>query len=298
MVSFPPPSRPPTSGPLDPWDEQRRRDENHRRERRRRRRRRLVATLAVLAVLASAGALAGLLLAGDRRDPGGDAVDMTARPTAVASSLAPEASSTVTAPGSTVSPADLVAVDEVWLLDRGDGVYDWGLTVFVPDGAPTRSGVEVSIRLVDADGGVVQLIERTIDGVDDTRPSTAAGRLVDPPTPPTRLEFDVAVGTESDDLGLDALLSARAVERDGDELVGRIRSSSATDIEGISMVLVWREETTGSARRGDVAAVVVYDIERLRVGVDARFDIDLSDQAVPAGVPDDIFWAPSDSAVD
>lgn len=205
----------------------------------------------------------------------------------------------VESPPITVPPERLVEVGEVWLLDRGDEVYDWGLSVLVPSSGPTRSDVEVTVTLFDDDDGVVDIIVRTLDGVNSLVPSTAAGRLVDPDHAPTRLEFDITVGIPSDDLALDALLSTRAVRRTADELTGRIRSTALVDVTDVTMVMVWRadgtEEANGEAAVdiGTVVAVVVYEIERIRPGVDAQFTIDLDTQLAPDGVPDDVLWSPA-----
>lgn len=204
-------------------------------------------------------------------------------------------------PAPTVAPERLVEVGEVWLLDRGDGVYDWGLSVLVPGAGSTRSGVEVSVTLFDDDDDVVETIVRTLDGVNPLVPSTAAGRLVGPERAPTRLEFDITVGVPSDDLALDALLSTRAVRRTADELTGRIRSTALADVTDVTMVMVWRSDGTGTDDTGEealpvdagaVVAVVVYEIERIRPGVDAQFTIDLGTQLAPDGVPDDVLWSP------
>lgn len=209
----------------------------------------------------------------------------------------------LTLPPSTTVPADqLVEVGEVWLLDRGDDVYDWGLSVAVPDtdsaGGGARSGVEVTVSLLDDRDDVVATIVRTLDGVNAVAPSTIAGQLVDPDRPPTRIEFDITVGAPSNDLALDALLDTRAVRRDGAEITGRIRSSALIDIEDVTMVMVWRSDGTESSGEAelvvdDIIAVVTYEIERIRPGIDAQFTIDLDELRAPDGEPDDVFWSPS-----
>jgi hypothetical protein len=274
----------------DPWEEQRHRDREHRAAKRRRRRRWLI-PLSIVLVLGAA--VAGLLILSPFGDDGSSS-------DSVVTSAAPSTTESVdTAPPPTVPPERLVEVSEVWLLDRGDGVFDWGLSVLVPSTGPTRSGVEVEVTLLDDRDDVVDTFVRTLDGVNSLVPSTAAGRLVDPDRAPTRLDFDITVGVPSDDLALDALLSTRAVRRDGDELTGRIRSSALDDITDISMVMVWRSDEAASADSGSdsgdeaVVAVVVYEIERIRPGVDAQFSIDLDEQRAPEGVPDAVLWSPS-----
>ena len=206
-------------------------------------------------------------------------------------------------PASTMPPAGRsVDVDEVWLLDRGDGDFDWGLTVDVPEGAETRSDVAVRVRLIDEEGDLLDEVERSLDGVSDRGPSAVAGRFEEEGGVPARLDFDVTVGSPSDDLGLPDLLAVRAVERDGDELSGRIRSSAVDDVTDVAMVLVWRGEPEAGEATASVGLdseprpiidVVVYEIDRLRPAVDAVFEIDLADLRTPDGLPDDVFWAPS-----
>lgn len=284
----------------DPWEEQRRRAREHRRARRRRRL--LIFGLPLGVLLVAAAVVAVLVLAdsdgGDEvattdgsADTTSDTVDaagVTTTSTAVTTTSVP------TAPADPAPPTRPVDVTEVWLLDRGDGDFDWGLTVRVPEGGDARSDVAVRVRLIDADDEVLQTIERSLEGVNDRGPTAVAGRFAEDDGIPVRLDFDVAVGVASDDPGLNDLLDTRAVEREDNELRGRIRSSALDDVTDVAMVLVWRDdEERDESGAAPIVDVVVYDIERLRPAVDARFEIDLTDLRTPDGLPDDVFWSPT-----
>lgn len=264
----------------DPWVEQARRDAAHRDARRRRRRRWLIPLLVVIG-LAGAFAVGAVLsesfgstsgdVASDGRDSEGG---VPSTPTLAAT----------TASSSTVAPSDLVAVDEVWLVDRGDGIFDWGVAVRTQPGAPARSGVEVAVRLLDARGEIVTTASDILGVIDADSPAATAGRLVEPGSSPVRIEFDISVGRESDSPALADLFDVRALDRDDDELTGRIRLLAPNEVEDISVLFVWHDET------GAVVATAPLEIGLLRPGVDARFELDLADEVVPDGRPDAVFW--------
>lgn len=281
---FPPPAgRPVTMFPRpDPWVEQARRDAANRALRRRRRRRWLAPIAAVLVLAAVAGVFA--LVAAFWADGGGGGAGDVASDegSANVSTL-----TTVASPGEsipTVSPEDLVAVDEVWLVDRGDGVFDWGVAVKTQPSAPARRDVAVTVRLLAADGEIVLSSTDSLGVIDADSPAAVAGRLVDPQESPVRIEFDVSVGEPSDSAALADLLDVRALERDGDEMTGRIRSLASTDIGDLRVLFVWRDED------GAVVATAPLSIDVLRPNIDARFSVDLSEEVVPDGRPDSVFW--------
>jgi hypothetical protein len=259
---------------LDPWVEQARRDAAHQARRRRRRRRWLIPLLAI----AIGGAVAGAVVVfapefgADRAD---DVVVSTTVTTVV---------DTTVAPSPTVAPGDLVAVDEVWLIDRGDDVFDWGVAVRTPPDAPSRRDVEVTVRLLSAGGEVVASVTDTLGVIDVDAPAAVAGRLADPADDPVRIEFDIAVGEETQDVALADLLDVRALERDGDELTGRIRSAAPIEIGDLQVLFVWHDDV------GAVIGTAPLDIELVRPGVDARFELDLTEEILPDGRPDAVFW--------
>lgn len=278
MNELPPPAGPPaTMYPRpDPWVEQARRDVVHRAARRRRRRRWLVPLLVIVVLSLAAGAWAVLL-----RDRGGtsDAVESPSVTPPVTSMV-----DTTIASVPTVGPEDLVAVDEVWLVDRGDGVFDWGVAVRTQPDAPARRGVEVTVRLISDDDEVVESVSEILGVIGDDAPAAVAGRLTDADEDPVRLEFDISVGEETDGAALADLFDVRALERDGDELTGRIRSSASSEIGDLRVLFVWHDEV------GSVIATAPLAIDVLRPGVDARFELDLSEEVVPEGRPDTVFW--------
>ena len=278
MDQLPPPTGPPTTmyPRPDPWVEQARRDAVHREARRRRRRRWLVPLL-VLVVLSLAAGVSAVLLR--NRGRGNDAVESPPVPPSVTSVV----DSTI-ASIPTVAPEDLVAVDEVWLVDRGDGVFDWGVAVRTQPDAPSRRGVEVTVRLISADGEVVESVSEILGVIDDDAPAAVAGRLTEADDDPVRLEFDISVGEETDRPALADLFDVRALQRDGDELTGRIRSSAASEIGDLQVLFVWHDEV------GAVIATAPLEIDLLRPGVDARFVLDLTAEVVPDGRPDAVFW--------
>ena len=256
----------------DPWVEQARREAAHRAVRRRERRRWLF-PLAALGVLGLVAAMWAILLRD--RDRSVDLV-MPAPVTTVVD--------TTIASIPAVFPEDLVAVDEVWLVDRGDDTFDWGVAVRTQTDAPSRDGVEVTVRLISAGGDVIASVSDTLGVIAADSPAAVAGRLADPDDDPVRLEFDISVGEETTEPALADLLDVRALERDGDEMTGRIRSSASAEIGGLQLLFVWHDEG------GAVIATAPLAIDVLRPGVDARFVIDLSTEIVPEGRPDAEFW--------
>lgn len=262
---------------LDPWIEQERRREEHRRSRRRTRWLRAAAVGCFALVL---GGLIALVLRADTEidDEGRDVT------------VSPRATSTTTSadsvPPTTAAIETFIAVEESWLLASPDGTYDWGVVVSTPPGAPTRSGVELDVRLLAADDEVVDALSFSFDGVGDDAPGVGSGRLENPDDAPVRIEFDVVPGRESDDLGLDDVLAVRALERSGDLLTGRIRVTGRESLDAVGALFVWRDDD------GAVVAAVPLAIERVRRGVDARFELDLTDEAIPPGAPDSTFWTP------
>ena len=277
MSQPPPPTGRPTvaSSRPDPWKEQAIRHARHRAEHKRRRRRLLVPllVLTVLAVIAFAGSLA--------RDAW-----VERREADPATSVEPPPSTNVGAgdPEPAVPAEQLIEIDQVWLVDRGDGVYDWGVSVRTPEIAPTRSGVVIDVRLIDAADAVVEEASGVVDGIGPESIGAVTGRLNDAEQVPVRLEFDVAVGVESGDRALDDLLSVRALERTPGSVRGRIRSEVASPIDDVTMVLLWLGDD------GEVVAAVPQPVEQVRPAVDARFDIDLDDEVVPDGRPDSVVW--------
>ncbi len=271
-----------TPPPFDPWAEQVRRQAVHHAQRQRRRRKRAVPVI-VLAVLVAGATTASVVL--DRRS--GDRPDDASTPPDVASTPADAMASTASGssgPEPTVAPDELVEVDQVWLVDRGDGTFDWGVSVRTPTIASRRSGVVIDVWLTDADGAIVHEASGEVDGIGPESTGAVAGRLTAPVSDPVRIEFDVAVGVASNDPGIGELLTVRAIERTGERVTGRIASLATEPIEDVTMVLLWFDDA------GEVVAAVPQPVDRVRPEVEARFDIDLSRESVPEGGPDSVVW--------
>lgn len=184
----------------------------------------------------------------------------------------------------TIPPEQLVEVDQVWLIDRSDGVFDWGVSVRTPQGAPTRSGVVIDVRLIGEDDRVVHVASGEVNGIGPESIGAVAGRLTDDDGVPARIEFDVAVGVETNDRSLGDVLDIRGLERTTDSVRGRIRVEASTPIGDVTMVLLWFDEA------GDVVAAVPKPVDQVRPDVDARFEIDLDGEVVPDGRPDAVVW--------
>ncbi|MEM8746167.1 MAG: hypothetical protein AAF945_08590 [Actinomycetota bacterium] len=274
----------------DPWVEQARRAAEHRARRRRRRLRWMVPAAA--AVVVAGGVAAWVGLTGGTGDAGSEVLSSPATTSVTTTTVAP---TTSVAPASTTLPPEaLVEVDEVWLVDRGDGRFDWGVAIAVPDGAPNRSGVVVDVRLLADDGATVDEQVTTLDGISAT-PTAVVGVHDAGDAEPVRIEFDVTVGAASDQVGPAGLLEVRAVEYDesAGTVDGRVRSSAVAEVTGVEMVLVWRDDETVTDDRAPIVAVATYQVERIRPGVDALFSIDLAALDAPARVPDDVLWMPT-----
>jgi hypothetical protein len=285
VTSLPPPTGPPAVGGPRPdhWTEELRRRELDRRDRRPVRRVVWAGVVAAVGAAIVVAAVAVSLLGSVDGPTGRVARDLPPPPT------------TTPAPASTVRPDELVGVEEVWLLDRQDGSFDWGVIVVTPPGTERRSGVEVTVRLVTAGGEVVHTATDVLDGVSATSPGALGGRVEGLDGVPARIEFDVSVGRPADDASLGELLDVRAVEHGDGVLAGRVRSVATDDLTDLRLVLVWRSDGRSEIAgevvpEGEVIATVVRDVGRIRPDVEARFEVEL-DPVVPDREPDDVYWA-------
>ena len=279
--------------PIDPWAEQAmRRDAAARRHRIR-----WIIGVAAAASIVAAVALAYLVRDGAGGDDDGAVTSTTPASNAVVLSPAPTptpTSSEVVTVASTVETlenASFVHLDEVWLLDRRDGTFQWGVTVQSTAGED-RGPITIGASLRDGDRAEVGRVDGTIDELAAGARVTVGGVVDDLDGEPTRLVVDVMVGepmTEPamapDDLRILAVERRRTAGEEGDVVVGRIRSDVGTDVAGIRLVLIWRDEG------GDVVAAVFHDVERIRPGVDARFEIPVGHLVGADGPPGEVTWS-------
>jgi hypothetical protein len=200
--------------------------------------------------------------------------------------------STAAPPGTTGGPLRPVRLDEVWLIDRGDGSYEWGSVISsrVPD---DRGPVVITASFLGDDGTEVAQADERLRSLAGGADATVGGIVDDPDGIPQSLAVDVMVGDDvdgptphPDDLRILAVERRGGRGSDGfpDVVVGRIRSSLDTDVVGIRLALVWRDD------RGQVAAAVFHDVERVRPGVDARFEVPVDDRLGVDGPPVEVSW--------
>ncbi|MGI9646167.1 MAG: hypothetical protein ACR2O6_12750 [Ilumatobacteraceae bacterium] len=262
----------------DPWAEQERRRSAHQQ---RRRRRRLVWILPIVLVgLVVARGLYALI----DDEAAGEAQPATepTPSTVVATTVAP----VTLPPPSTLSPAAVVRLDEVWLLDRQDGTYDWGLIVTSTD-STDREGVAVTARLLGAGGAVIATLDDEIGVLPAGERAAVGGVVADLAGTPVRIEADVAVGrsvAEAEPGSLDVVAVDRrpAPEGGGEVLTGRLNSTFAEEVESVRVAVIWRDES------GAVVAAAFRDVERVRPRVEARFEFSLVGLVVPDGLPADV----------
>jgi hypothetical protein len=186
----------------------------------------------------------------------------------------------------------LARLEEVWLLDRGDRTYDWGATI-VSNAAEDRGPVTIVASLLDADSVEVSRVDGSIRSLAAGARATVGGVVDDSAGLPKRITVDVVVGdplTEPAPRPDD--LRTIAVERQGeggsdgrpDLVVGRLRSGLDTELTDIRLTLVWRDEN----RR--IVDSIFHDVERVRPGVDARFEVPVDERLAADGPPTEITW--------
>jgi len=275
------PSDPPHGLPVDPWAEQaRRRDEAQRL------RRRHATWIGGAVALVLVVVVVAVVLAVARRGAG---------PASAPASVTPAASTTEAAGPETTAPPrrppTLARLDEVWLIDRLDGTYEWGLTVR-STADEDRGPLVIEASLRDDDRAEVARARDSIAELAAGAAATIGGVVTDPPGTPTRLAVDVTVGRPLDHpaLGPDAIqvvaLDRRGAAATGAEVIaGRLRSRVAVDVVGIRLALLWRDE------RGEVSAAVYHDVERVRPGIEAYFEIPVGEGAGGEGLPSDVSWS-------
>jgi hypothetical protein len=281
VSDLPPPAGTPVAFALhsDPWAEQARRRADHRAERRTQRRRRLFSFGVPIAVLLLAGGVvAAVVLAGDGADEPGAALATTGAPN---TSVAPTTDRPVPA-------ADGASVDEVWLLDRGDGSYDWGAIVSSASDVARRD-LAVTVTLFDPDGREVFIDDVVIAQLVPDGKSIVGGVVEVDSAAPTRIEVTATLGSAAPESVATTIavadvrrVSSGQVDRD-DRLLGSIEVIDG-EPRAVSVAALWRDDS------GSVIASIfdVIEIEIDDAAQPTEFSLRLPRAIVPAGEPDEI----------
>ena len=279
VSELPPPKGAPVAYALhgDPWAEQARRQAAHRAERSARRRRRVVRFGGpALVLLLGGGAVAVILLTDDdAREP------VTASSTSPAPiTLATEATVTTTAAG------DAASVEEVWLLDRGDGTYDWGAMVSSTSDV-LRSDLDVTVELLDADGVEVYAELAAIAQLVPGGQAVIGGEVAIDGAAPTRIVVTADLGTATPDVMASTVavtdvrrISSGQVDVD-DRLLGAVDVVTG-DPQVVRLAVLWRDEA------GRVVAALIETIDVSDADGSTEFSVRRPRTIVPAGEPDDV----------
>jgi hypothetical protein len=285
-MSGPPPSDRDAALPPDPWAEQaRRRDDLTRR------RRRLGWWVAGAGGIVLVVILAIVLVP---RLIGGDSADGPITPDPAPTSRAQPSASDPQGTSVDARGADLAELDEVWLIDRGDGIYEWGLTMR-STAAVDRGPFRIDASLRDDERVEVGRVSDSVAELPAGGAASVGGVVDDLAGEPTRLVVDVEVGPPLSEPALPAdTLDIVAVTREevagasgerSEVITGRVRSTAAADVLDVRLALLWRDES------GQVVAAVFHPVDRVRPGIDARFEIPIGEFAGAEGLPTDVSWS-------
>lgn len=286
----------------DPWAERAEQQQAEGEVRRRRRRRvlQIVAIPAVVGLAAVAWFVVPLVAElfdteADTDSPGAVAIELETPTQDVEGSDAAVDAPSASAPADADAPATeppAADVDEVWLLDRGDGSYDWGV-IAVSTATDGFNDVDLVATLLDVDGGVVYREDLVIELLSPGGRAAAGGvyRTID--TVPVRIEVtatvtgvDVADGSSVgyEVANLERVPSGQ-VNRD-DRLVGSVTAVGSTPVTVaetvVRVVAIWRDGD------GALVAAVVDELDAVSNGAALEFSVALPRSVVPAGLPDDI----------
>ncbi len=261
----------------DPWAEQARRRAAHLVERRARRRQRLrYFGVPAAVLLLGGGAVAALLTADDDGDEPA---------AALATTIAPNTSAASTTDRPTPA-ADAASVDEVWLLDRGDGSYDWGAIVSSASDVARRD-LAVTVTFFDADGLGVFVDDVVIAQLVPDGKSVVGGAVEVDSASPTRIEVTATLGSAATDSVATTVAVADVrrvgsgqVDRD-DRLLGSLEVIGGNP-RAVRLAAVWRDDA------GSVIASIFDVIEIDDAAQPTDFSLRLPRAIVPAGEPDEI----------
>lgn len=252
----------------------------------------LVAGAVALVTLVSVGDDAAAPTAPATTSPASaSATSATTSPVTLSRPATTRSASTI-AGGRGTGPDRVVALEEVWLVDRGDGTFDWGVVVESVSGGD-RGAIDVDAELLAADGAVVATDRQRLGALAAGSSVVVGGQVEGPVEPPRRVEVEVSAGEELAEptQGPDALRVVALQRRrmpggapDDEAIVGRIRSTTDADLEDLRLALVWRDEA------GDVVASRFHAVDRVRSDVEARFEVPIGDDPAAVGVPE-VRWS-------
>ncbi len=294
MSEFPLPSGKPVAYAFlgDPWAEQARRHERHRREQRRQRRRILLGVAGGAVVVAVASVAAIFLVgidnssdsAADASRVGTGSTIATARSGPVETATATTSATAATSNGGVGEQAAKVV--DVWLLDRGDGSFDWG-AVLASNADTVRGNLELSVAASDDDG--VEVFAEVV-AVPRLAPNgrAAVGGVFDAEgETPTRVEVTATLGAAlPDEAGVVFAVSdvrrvaSGQVDRD-DRLLGTVEMIAGSGVP-VRLAALWRDD------EGRVVAAVFDVLGPVDVAAGVEFSLRLPRNLVPPGEPDTI----------
>lgn len=278
MSDLPPPTGTPVAFALygDPWAEQARRRAVHLAERRARRRLVLVRFVMPAALLLLGGGVVAAVLVSDD-----DADD----PVVASTTITPNTSavSTTNRPAPVV---DAASVDEVWLLDRGNGSYDWGAIVSSASDVARRD-LAVTVTLFDADGVEVLVDDVVIAQLVPDGQSVIGGVIEVESAMPARIDVTTTLGKAAPDSVATAVavvdvrrVSSGQIDRD-DRLLGSLEVLDGNP-RAVRVAAMWRDDA------GSVIASIFDVIEIDDAAQLTDFSLRLPRTIVPAREPDEI----------
>lgn len=188
--------------------------------------------------------------------------------------------------GRLVTDDGATAVAEVWLLDRGDGRYDWGAVISSDDNVARRD-LAVVASVFDSDGVAVFVDEVRIAQLDPGGRAAIGGVFPGEGLEPARVEVIATVGDAAPDAPAVVLavsdvrrVLSGQVDRD-DRLLGSVDVVDG-DPSALRVGSLWRDES------GSVVAAA-FDVVDVGVpGEPVNFSIRLPRSIVPGDEPDEV----------
>ena len=289
VSELPPPSGRPVVYALigDPWAEQARRHERHRAEQRRRRRRVLLSVAGAAVVIASAGVTAFLVVGADSSSDSATDASQGRTGTTIPANTIP--ASTGSSPDGAESSGDreqAAKVVDVWLLDRGDGNFDWG-AVLSSNADVVRGDLEVSVVALDDDGIEIFADQVAVPRLAPDGLAAVGGAFDADDRTPTRVEVTATPGTAlPDEVG--AIFAVSDVRRVAsgqvgvdDRLLGSIELVAGNEAP-VRLAVIWRDD------EGRVVASLFDVLDPVSTEAAGEFSLRLPRNFIPPGEPDSI----------